>query len=887
MRHVAMAVGLCFVAGTAFGLTLENPKVDATLFSDSSKDRFKIRTQLGAVDPAAVAAGSMVIRFGDLRTRIPADGFRRRGKKSFVWKSFLLGVKKVSINVTKRTLTIVGGGQELGDLPEPVILAIGTAEGAVCRELAWGKTKAKTSRVRKSAQGPFAPCDGGLANPVPGPQIMITGPTAVAGATTGSPTVTLSGVASADRGLAALDWSNDRGGGGSPTPATSWAVPDVPLLPGDNRLTVTVTDGDGATSSDTLVVTYNLNGVVFEGTPVANPDALPEGTRRTITIRQLLAKNPDLDPESVQLMEVAAGGALTPLTVLVDDGDRTKGDQTQGDGHYSGRTSFDGLAGGTRRYRVAARTLSQPDLIAYSPILTVPTVEPVPSSALSSAIALADDARAILNGLTAAGATEAEILQNVSDLALAYGALSVGLSPGGRAAWWVTADGLLGGALADEPGPAALARSLRHAPPVPALRVRRAAMEAEPIQVGSRRTLVTAPALGDTELSPTAAMIASVECPIFDVDELTGSFAGAESFRDLESYGIIVVDARGDVLFGGIGDVYRPEWGWQSAGSQGVIVTGTTLSAGALGTWESDLRLGRMAVLPDGRAGILPSFLLRYSVGLPGTLVYLGTGNGAADASMSSAFLSLGAMTVLGWDGPVSPAAARSHAADVFGELLAGKTAGEAFTPGQTDGGTPPATLTFAGSPQTAIATDVIVNGGFEFTSGLLASVTGFTVHGDGHVVGGLGTWGPTEGDRMALVSTGLGLTTAVGSFQQSICLPPLPPGATTLTLTFDWNFFSEEFLEYCGSQFQDSFEVTFDDTTLLSRAIDDLCDSVVPDDVEFDRGDVHATGWLAQSIDMTPFAGSIGVLKFGAEDVGDSIYDTVILVDRLSLTAE
>jgi hypothetical protein len=37
----------------------------------------------------------------------------------------------------------------------------------------------------------------------------------------------------------------------------------------------------------------------------------------------------------------------------------------------------------------------------------------------------------------------------------------------------------------------------------------------------------------------------------------------------------------------------------------------------------------------------------------------------------------------------------------------------------------------------------------------------------------------------------------------------------------------------------------------------------------------------------MTAFAGTTGALKFGAEDVGDSIFDTVILVDRLSLTAE
>jgi len=52
----------------------------------------------------------------------------------------------------------------------------------------------------------------------------------------------------------------------------------------------------------------------------------------------------------------------------------------------------------------------------------------------------------------------------------------------------------------------------------------------------------------------------------------------------------------------------------------------------------------------------------------------------------------------------------------------------------------------------------------------------------------------------MALISTGLGFTTAAGSIAQPVCLPPLPPGATTWTLSYDWNFFSEEFLEFCGS---------------------------------------------------------------------------------------
>jgi hypothetical protein len=318
------------------------------------------------------------------------------------------------------------------------------------------------------------------------------------------------------------------------------------------------------------------------------------------------------------------------------------------------------------------------------------------------------------------------------------------------------------------------------------------------------------------------------------------------------------------------------------------VLTGTRLSYLTLQRWEADLRLGRLAVMPGGMAAVLPSFITHYSVRLPGSLVYVGACNSTTNPTLSAAFRGLGATTVLGFDGYVASDFARDVSVDLFTQLVAGATVGEAFTPGQTDGGTPPATFTLVGSEQTSIATSVIVNQGFEFSSGFVASVAGFTVQGDGRVVGGLGTWLPTEGDKMALVSTGLGLTKASGSFAQPICLPPLPPGTTKLTLSWDWNFFSEEFIEYCGSEFQDSFEVTFGSTSLQSEQIDDLCPIVFEDPIEFDRGDVWTTGWKAQAVDVTQFAGTTGnVLRFAARDVGDSVYDSAILVDNLQLVAE
>jgi hypothetical protein len=46
-----------------------------------------------------------------------------------------------------------------------------------------------------------------------------------------------------------------------------------------------------------------------------------------------------------------------------------------------------------------------------------------------------------------------------------------------------------------------------------------------------------------------------------------------------------------------------------------------------------------------------------------------------------------------------------------------------------------------------------------------------------------LGVTLPTNGTRMALVSTGLGLTTQSGSFAQEVCCRRCPPGKTIMKL--------------------------------------------------------------------------------------------------------
>src|SRR6185503_5888826 len=133
-----------------------------------------------------------------------------------------------------------------------------------------------------------------------------------------------------------------------------------------------------------------------------------------------------------------------------------------------------------------------------------------------------------------------------------------------------------------------------------------------------------------------------MQCPQFEVDTFLGEDADAERFKNLEEYGLILIASHGDALFDTLGDAYRPEWDWKSTGAQTVVLTGTKLGSNNLRRWERDLRLGRMAIFPQGVTGVLPSYLTQYSIRLPASIVYVGSCRSSAEPSLSSALLERG-----------------------------------------------------------------------------------------------------------------------------------------------------------------------------------------------------------------------------------------------------
>jgi hypothetical protein len=206
------------------------------------------------------------------------------------------------------------------------------------------------------------------------------------------------------------------------------------------------------------------------------------------------------------------------------------------------------------------------------------------------------------------------------------------------------------------------------------------------------------------------------------------------------------------------------------------------------------------------------------------------------------------------------------------------------FTPGIKETDAKPAEYRLYGNKMLDIQINDLQNGGFECPVGQT-----WTVVGDGRRIPVLGAAAPVEGASMGIISTGLGFTTDSGSITQIFCAP-----ADASQICFSWNFFSEEFLEYVGSQYQDTFEVTVENakdgsgrTTLLLKTVDgtNADPGVSPVANSFDQGDVYATGW--QKFTGNIPAGLLGQpirVTFRVFDVGDSIYDTAVLIDNIIL---
>ncbi len=297
--------------------------------------------------------------------------------------------------------------------------------------------------------------------------------------------------------------------------------------------------------------------------------------------------------------------------------------------------------------------------------------------------------------------------------------------------------------------------------------------------------------------------------------------------------------------------------------------------------------------------GVRASLISSLAGKFPNSVILNNSCESTKNADLENAFTGKGAKTYYGYSKIVSSKFC-VEMADTLTRRLAKelKTTGESFLAGSDPYSTHNATYQMKGANDVRYPDDLI-NGDFEF-----GKLDGWTKSGDGRVISKLAFINPPGGNYMGIISTGLGFTTATGSIFQTFTVKN-----TESTLTVKWNFLSEEFLEYIGSQFQDYFRIIIktpegQEIVLLNKTIDGIAadfgasydgttdpPTAIPGNlisvspgIVFDRGGVYMTDWQTSTFDVTAYRGKRITLILAAGDVGDSIYDTAILLDDISI---
>lgn len=750
--------------------------------------------------------------------------------------------------------------------------------------------------------------------------IKILGPSATGSGESIATQVHIAGIVMGQPDYLTWESQNGQEGYGEGTPY--FLTTPVQLIKGDNTVTVTAHKGD-ETVSDTIVITHNP--VFMFGNPLMiRPGVAFVGQSSTLLFSLDMGLYSNFDPATLTLCQTGPDGECeSDVHAMVDDGQvGTSGDEVAEDGVYSWKKVYNFGQPGNACFRVHAAVFAgYQQHMAYSPVVCVDVVARITQATCQATQAVQTEAQELYDTTLASG-TAAQARQAVLDyLAASESVTEYGESLDGTGIWARYNSGILGAFSFPEPGNRSGTELVDYSAEVTTT-------------VMSKESVVLSPAhadLGDLdEASLIYSLLASPECPPYVMTgaaPLTGANASLSQFRDLFRHGIVALTGHGDSYFKTLSAATRANFEWWHPGSQELIWTGQTVDCGkfvqtspicsdsspcptgsecvlteanngsntssgiCVDYKHADLQRGRM-VMGSSTFGILPTFITRYrSRGYPKSVVYLGSCRSFWNGTMALAFYAAGARAVLGYSNYVSNEYAYQQGTEFFQELLGAEKSlvGAAMPPQEEDPANPGTRLRLLGDPYLNASDSELINPSWE-----TGDLTGWLKTGDGRVVSRLGITLPVEGKFMSLISTGMGFTPQVGEIYQTFCIPE-----DKVEVSFYWKYYSEEFQEYCGSSYQDTFEATIEsdigNLEMASVMVDDLCPSsacsgcggqyvgLIQSDVEFDIGDVWNTSWQKVTKPAVQLAGKGPVvMRFYATDKGDSIYDTVILIDAI-----
>ncbi len=651
------------------------------------------------------------------------------------------------------------------------------------------------------------------------------------------------------------------------------------------------------------------------GQLVITPSALIAGTPTQILVR--LTANPgfNLVDSTVKLVRLDANNNVAEeLGLLFDNGDLNNGDEILGDNVFSGFVTLNRPAGELKLRVIAKVQQTNNQVNGVSTVLTLSVFSDFTSQELNVVLNTQQNAFTKLNEFMGGNVNnlESAITQVANWLQTQPGVAAV-LSDGTSNIEIRYTSNVYGGlvfAQEDNAGSIITRGGIisqddrrKNYRPIP-LRSQTTGTvdeskiphsvskpsDLDPKIIGNRNVLIYAPfeaAFAPHNEGQRIKNILNSSDFEFSVTHLSNQEANISALYNLTDYGYVVLATHGSQ-----GNSFSTGETVDTNSSAYKTQYKAMLKAGKLAIWKN------IVIKKNGTTNVKSDvFAVRapFISDLPGTFSNSVILNNSCESTMKNdlenAFIGKGAKTYYGYSKIVSSRFCVENA-DTLTRRLAKelKTTGESFLAGNDPYSTHNAAFQLKGANDVRYSEDLI-NGNFEF-----GKLDGWTKSGDGRVISQLGFLKPTQGNFMGIISTGLGFTVSTGSIFQSFRVRD-----NQSTLTVKWNFLSEEFLEFINSQFQDYFRIIIRRTdgteqVLLSKTIDQIAAdfgatrenpgnliSVSPD-IVFDVGGVYMTNWQTSTFNISQYKGQRITIIFAAGDVGDSIYDTAILLDEISV---
>jgi thermitase len=144
----------------------------------------------------------------------------------------------------------------------------------------------------------------------------------------------------------------------------------------------------------------------------------------------------------------------------------------------------------------------------------------------------------------------------------------------------------------------------------------------------------------------------------------------------------------------------------------------------------------------------------------------------------------------------------------------------------------------------------------------------------------------PYSGKRMALLSTGPAGDQTETTLNKNFTIQE---GVNSLNIKFDYNFISDEYPEFVGSSYDDTLliQLTLPNGSTVELAKETINDSVFTDisGLSLPGGDETVGQTRRKTVDVEiPVEAGVGEYSISISDLGDDVYDSIILIDSIRL---